>query len=165
MENYLSPSQFFDYGQAVFARRPNHRLHFLLLGVLTILYLGYANWHIVWGWELAHYQQVWAVNKPKHYAYTYQIGCNCRIGGPGPQSSEVNGEHITALTDLENPLTIEELFAFATKAIDEKADKLQIDYDKQLGYIKQISVDFRVEVYHDEFGVTVQDFEIISSNE
>ena len=54
--------------------------------------------------------------------------------------------------------SIEDLFAAVQDAIDQRVDKLQVEYDPSFGYPKLISIDPIENAVDEERGYTVSDF-------
>jgi hypothetical protein len=55
--------------------------------------------------------------------------------------------------------TVPDLFDFITQASDNGAEVVDVDYDVELGYPKQIDVDYMVDAIDDEACYRVSDFE------
>lgn len=108
----------------------------------------------------------WESQQLEEYAFSYERSCFCT---PLRQSSLVNdGEVIRSYDnlekvfvpndDLEDHVTIEDLFALVQEAIDEKADALSIEFDEDFGYPVRVSVNFSYAVADDEISYELKSF-------
>jgi hypothetical protein len=108
----------------------------------------------------------------QNYTYTMRIGCFC----PQDITSPVNVLVMSGKTDsvvyqrdgtpatnevFASVDTIEDLFTIIRKAIVDKADELNVEYDPILGYPSSISIDPIKTAIDEERGYTVMDFAIL----
>jgi hypothetical protein len=106
----------------------------------------------------------WAQAGIDTYRITLHYGCFCDFGDGRPVSVRVvDGEIAEAVVDGKPlrkresrgyPMTVEALFDFAETAKAD-ADKVELVFDRQLGYPTSISVDHDLNGDDDEFQVTV----------
>jgi len=113
--------------------------------------------------QLNQNEQKWASQKIRDYSYTLRIGCFCPPEITSPVLVEVRGgttKSVSYVSDgrqATNELfrkadTIEELFSVIRESIDQKVDKLTVEYDPSLGYPTEISID-PIETAIDEEGL------------
>jgi len=108
----------------------------------------------------------------RDYTYTLQINCFCPTDITSPvvmmvldgQTDSIvyqsDGQPATnAVFDDIN--TIEDLFAIIRDAINEKVDKLTVEYDANLGYPKAISIDPMENAVDEERAYSILDFAIL----
>lgn len=121
--------------------------------------------------ELRRAQTRWARSGVRDYAYTVRIlafapgvqrparvtvqdGRTVSItpGDDDPTPLENNGQVFTTYA------TADDLFALVQRAIDARADSLDVDYDPVLGYPTRITIDYIRLAADDELGVQVSQF-------
>ncbi len=95
----------------------------------------------------------WNQNKPAHYSYVLQRTCFCPREYNDPIEIRVlNGVVQKAMLPLDHEplpsvrmdeaLTINNLFDVIHKAVDKKAAKIDVTYDRQYGYPTSIAIDW-----------------------
>jgi len=106
-------------------------------------------------------RQTWFSNMYFHYRFEFRNNCQTCENTYKPSIVEVwhglqvaatykdTGETV-ALENLYEFLPIEQLFLWALDAIDGNADVVDITYDPQLGYPKEIHIDWDTKSIDDE---------------
>ena len=108
----------------------------------------------------------------RNYTYTLQIGCFCPSDITSPVTVMVldgetysvvyqrDGQPVTnSVFDAVN--TIEDLFKIIRDAINEKVDKLTVEFDPILGYPETISIDPMETAVDEERAYTILDFALL----
>ena len=119
--------------------------------------------------ELRQNEQKWTSQKTRDYSYTLRIGCFCPPEITSPVLVEVRGgttksvSYVSDGREATNELfrkadTIEELFSVIRESIDQKVDKLTVEYDPSLGYPTEISIDPIETAIDEERAYTVSNF-------
>ena len=146
---------------------------FILYGVLSIT--GCSNHYSDNKHLLKENEEKWTEQSQlfmQNYTYTLKISCFCpnKITSPvfvmvlaGKTDSVVyQSDGQPATESVFNAVDrIEDLFTVIKNAIDQKVDKLMVEYDPVLGYPRQISIDHNEKAYDDETSYTVLDFAIL----
>jgi hypothetical protein len=65
------------------------------------------------------------------------------------------GEPVT--TELYHAMTVEQLFAVVSDALDQNAYSVAVEYDDDWGYPRDIYIDYDREMVDDELSITAQD--------
>jgi hypothetical protein len=108
-------------------------------------------------------QQRWTDLGPVSYRMTLTSSCGERMGlgvfrvTVTPRGIEV--QPVDRWSDDTAVQTVPDLFDFITQASDNGAEVVDVDYDVELGYPKQIDVDYMVDAIDDEACYRVSDFE------
>jgi hypothetical protein len=152
-----------------------YRLLFAVVFVCLLFTCGCAN-------PLSDLKQLLKENEEKwteqsqlfsrNYTYTLQIGCFCPNDITSPVNVIVlNGETYSVVYQsdgqtvtnsvLDAVNTIEDLFKIIRNAINEKVDKLTVEYDPILGYPKTISIDPIETAVDEERAYTILDFALL----
>jgi hypothetical protein len=122
--------------------------------------------------DLRRAQTRWARAGVRDYAYTVRVSAFA----PGVQRpariTVQNGRAISITPGDDEPIplenngqifaaydTVEDLFAVIQRAIDTRADSLNVDYDPVLGYPTRITIDYIRLAADDELGIQVSQFE------
>jgi len=72
--------------------------------------------------------------------------------------SETNEENTVSYQNLD---TIEKIFEIIERASERKAERLNVEYDKTLGYPLQVTIDERFDTGDDEISVTIKSLEVV----
>lgn len=108
----------------------------------------------------------WESQELDEYAFSYERSCFCT---PLRQSSLVeDGEVIRSYDnldkvfipndDLEDNITIEDLFALVQEAIDREADALSVEFNEDFGYPVRVAVNFSYATADDEISYELTSF-------
>lgn len=109
----------------------------------------------------------WRQNKPRSYSYTLQRSCFCMPEFLKPIQIEILGNTVTRATvegvplPLErraNALTVEGLFEIIREAIDDKAHRIDVQYDAEYGFPRSISIDRNAMMADEEVYYTATEF-------
>jgi len=106
-------------------------------------------------------KEKWALKNIKSYQYQYSVGCFCmeemmmnkQVTVSNGVTTEAfflqTSEYLTPeqLTRVKN---VGELFDVVEQAINLKADKLSVTYNKDYGYPETISIDYNTKAVDDE---------------
>jgi len=125
--------------------------------------------------------QKWKTSQITHYRFSLKISCFCGFYDDMPVIVEVEDNEVVSVVDNKGNIvsitensdgtyneyahfadrfTIEGLFAYVRKALQE-ADEVNIQYDKDFGFPKQIGIDWRKYTVDDEIGLSITNFEVI----
>ena len=109
----------------------------------------------------------WSSQDVDHYQYRFQrTGCECLAEWTRPYIVEVDGAQIIesrdAATGIPAPesfqaLTVANLFALISDAIERDAHVLSVVYDRRAGYPAVIVVDYDKQIADDEFTIYASD--------
>lgn len=110
----------------------------------------------------------WRQKQPEHYGYTLQRSCFCTAEYRKPIAIEVQHERVqTAYLLPEKTLlpweritdavTVEGLFEVIRKAIEDKAARIDVEYDATYGYPSSISIDPNTATADDEMYFTASE--------
>lgn len=122
--------------------------------------------------RLERSRERWQDARITAYRFTSVTSCECIPGFVGPVEIEVVDGRITALTPVQETVTvpeehwpafptIEELFDRIEDAIARRAHQLDVDYDPLLGHPTQIGLDLDGQMVDDELGVRVSALTIL----
>ena len=114
----------------------------------------------------------WRQTQPANYSYTLQRSCFCTPEFRKPIAIEVTSGQVQKATLVpegtllpwergEEALTIEGLFDVVRKAIDTKASRIDVEYDKTYGYPTSISLDPHTELADDEMYYTATELKAV----
>ena len=110
-------------------------------------------------------REMWRSRGTEEYTLIYQINCFCTPESRGPfevlvkDGSIVSVKYDGEVVDPEgrNFYTIDGLFGLLDEAIDRPADKIDVTYDKRLGYPTEFYIDYSFGMADEEMGATVLD--------
>jgi hypothetical protein len=110
----------------------------------------------------------WAARAPSSYEIVLRrTGCECtpamlatvrvtvRDGEVQAVIDIQTGEPVT--TELYHAMTVEQLFAVVSDALDQNAYSVAVEYDDDWGYPRDIYIDYDREMVDDELSITAQD--------
>lgn len=110
----------------------------------------------------------WAARAPSSYEIVLRrTGCECtpamlvtvrvtvRDGDVQSVSDVQTGEPVT--TEPYHAMTVEQLFAVVSDALDRNAYSVNVEYDDDWGYPRDIYIDYDREMVDDELSITAQD--------
>ncbi len=147
----------------------------LLVPLAALLLVGCSGGSSVGSGEAADLRRAqtrWARAGVSDYAYTIRVIAFAPGVGRPARVTVQNGRTISITpgdadpTPLENNgqvfaryATVDDLFAVIQRAIDTRADSLDVEYDPVLGYPTAITIDYIRLAADDELGVQVSQFE------
>jgi hypothetical protein len=119
--------------------------------------------------ELTAARQKWASAAMASYEYTFQASCFCEEAFRQPVTFRVvegRGVLTNAVPDRVRQLferydTFEKLFEFVEMALERRAFKTSVRYDRDRGYPSVVDVDYRELAKDDEMRFTVTGFKIL----
>ncbi|MBD2505038.1 DUF6174 domain-containing protein [Anabaena azotica] len=122
--------------------------------------------------QLTFNRNLWNKQNISSYRYTLSNSCFCITDARGPVIIEVRNGKTTSITSVAtgNPVnpdffqnydTIPKLFNVIQDAIARQASSLTVSYDHQLGYPKQINIDYDAQIADEELFLTVENFQVI----
>jgi hypothetical protein len=110
----------------------------------------------------------WSSQDVEHYQYKFQrTGCECLPEWTRPYIVEVDGAQVLAsrdaVTGMPAPesfhaLTVGDLFALISDAIERDAHVLSVVYDRRAGFPAAIVIDYDNQIADDEFTIHASDF-------
>jgi hypothetical protein len=108
-------------------------------------------------------REKWLARGSRDYSATVTKACFC--GVTGPVAIVVNADTITSATQVSNgqavdprvTVSVSQLFDFIARAIDDRAERLDVTYDDTLGFPRSVSYDGDSRVADDEISFTVTD--------
>jgi hypothetical protein len=119
--------------------------------------------------DLESARQLWHQQNLHTYAYTIQSSCFCV--NVHPRYVFVLNDKVAGVLDLETlaPLdkdlyggTIEDLFTFVQKAVDQHAETIRAQYDATKGFPTAIDYDGAAQIADDEVSIRVSDVHPVS---
>ncbi|MDJ0616081.1 MAG: DUF6174 domain-containing protein [Calothrix sp. MO_192.B10] len=116
--------------------------------------------------------RLWRKQGISNYRYTFSNGCFCLPEARGPVVIEVRNGVTTSITDANTgePVneeffqsfnTIPKLFLTIRDAIARRADRVDVEYDRTLGYPTNIAIDFSFQIADEELFITVENLEVL----
>ncbi len=98
-------------------------------------------------------QSLWTTKRPTTYRFTFNWLCFCSQEYTAPVEIQVENNAIKSIVDAgttnavpmarwKDYKTIDGLFAFIQEAVGRNADKIDATYDAQLGYPKNVEIDY-----------------------
>ena len=114
-------------------------------------------------------REKWTAQGITHYSFNLAVGCFCVFRNQMPLAIEVkDGKVISILDNAGQPVpqfaetfdsynTIEKLFS----KLNDKADKITVEYNKQYGYPESIYIDYIEKAVDDEISFTVSNFTVL----
>lgn len=121
--------------------------------------------------ELQRNRARWEARGPASYSYVYQARCFCGPSAVEPARVVVRegrvvsvvsveaGEPVEPATLGEGDLTVDGLFDAVAAALEREPAHLDVTYDEELGFPRDVFFDFRERVADEEFGFGVTDLE------
>jgi hypothetical protein len=150
---------------------------FSLFWLLVLLPLGVAGSCSVLGLDdyegerdrLDAARAVWRAQERGDYTFVLQRSCFCG-GGTEPAVVTVEGGERVSVTVVQTGepvpaefaqyyLTVDELFDFIEDAIDRKAHRITVEYDRDVGYPVHIFIDYEENTIDEEMGFDASAFE------
>jgi hypothetical protein len=117
--------------------------------------------------DLEEARRTWTSQGIESYSFEVSQVCFCGPDVRGPLNVVVLQGQVASVTDAETgeprtpnpvvPLTVEALFERVEDALDRDADGLEVTYDPQLGYPREIAIDFVEMAIDDEVTYTASD--------
>lgn len=118
--------------------------------------------------ELETHRKIWQAQNISDYEYTFNKMCFCPPPANVPVKVLVKNNSVNRIFNLEtnqpidNPdltfyQSIDRLFEFIEEAIQKGADKIDVNYDKNLGYPISISIDYLEMAADDEVSFSATD--------
>ncbi len=117
--------------------------------------------------------RLWRRQGISNYRYTFSNGCFCIPEARGPVVIEVRDGVTTSITDAKTgePVsneeffqsfnTIPKLFLTIRDAIARRADRIDVEYDRTLGFPTNIAIDFSFQIADEELFITVENLEVL----
>ncbi len=114
-------------------------------------------------------REKWAAQGITHYSFNLHVGCFCAFRDQMPLAIEVKDGKVISITDSAGQSvdqfaeifdaynTIEKLF----NKLDEKADKITVEYNAEQGYPQSIYIDYIEQAADDEISFTVSNFTVL----
>jgi hypothetical protein len=123
--------------------------------------------------ELGRADARWSAGKPMAYEFTLSPSCEgCPPRAQGPESYRFRVEHGTGtLIDNVTPArraafetlsTVEGQLAHLRRALEQRPDSADIDYNPRLGYPVRVRIDMRRYFSDDELGFSISGFKVLS---
>ncbi|HNP73356.1 MAG TPA: DUF6174 domain-containing protein [Kouleothrix sp.] len=146
-------------------------LGLVLLGAALALLVGWGYGSFQLGGQLQRYRARWAARVPAAYRYTLRVGCFCPPEVTQPVEVTVRDAAVIALVgassrqpvrgaQLDEAAPIEQLFVLIQRAIDQGADRVDVQYDPEFGYPRAIAIDYMRDASDDEVTYTIEKFEV-----
>lgn len=105
---------------------------------------------------------VWQAQGPTSYVFVLQRSCFCGGGTQPARVTVEDGQRVSVtVVDTGEPvpaefeqyyLTVDELFDFVEDAIDRKAHRITVEYDRDVGYPVSIFIDYQENAIDEEMG-------------
>jgi hypothetical protein len=122
--------------------------------------------------QLQSHRQLWQSQQIANYQYTYVWHCFCPYPANTPFKVLVKNKLVASASNLQTnqPLeiselspvkSIDQLFEVIERAIDRRAEQIDVKYDPQLGYPTSIAIDYLKLVADDEVGYSVKDLVVL----
>lgn len=112
-------------------------------------------------------QELWSARGPASYAYVYEVNCFCASPALDPVRITVESGVVTGAVraetgeELEGEFpTVEALFERIRDAIDRGAYQISAGYDPDLGYPRDVFIDYRKNTIDEEFGFLASGLEV-----
>ena len=110
----------------------------------------------------------WAARAPSSYELVLRrTGCECTPAMLATVRITVRDRDVQAVidvdtgdpvtTELYHALTVEQLFAVVSDALNQNAHSVTVEYDDDWGYPRDIYIDYDREMVDDELSITAQD--------
>lgn len=123
--------------------------------------------------ELDAARRLWARRGLTSYDYTVEQMCYCDqvtvrptvvtvLNGVVHSAYHLPDRSAVAPEHLQRFPTVESLFATVQRAIDRKADRLEVTYDRERGYPTLIDVDYSTGVADDEYRVRARNLQPVT---
>ncbi|MBE9206570.1 hypothetical protein IQ244_08585 [Nostoc sp. LEGE 06077] len=117
-------------------------------------------------------RRLWNQQNIRNYRYTLSNSCFCAPAARGPVIITVKNGIATSITTttgepVSNPefferyKTIPKLFNVIADAIARKADRIDVQYNRKLGYPTQISIDYSFQQADEELFLTIENFQAL----
>lgn len=149
-------------------RRNNPTLHCIVRAIAVIATLSACNGFLSPTEELSDARKRWAANGPAAYSIDIFRSCECTAEMSGPvvvnvQNGSVQSRAYRAggvVPPNMAPLFpgVEGLFDLIANAAKQKPHRLEVRYDRDLGYPAWITIDYDRAVADDEFTYSVMTF-------
>lgn len=111
-------------------------------------------------------RELWTARGPTSYAFVYEVNCFCASPALDPVRITVESGVVTGAVrvetgeELEGEFpTVEALFERIRDAIDREAYQISAGYDPDLGYPRDVFIDYRRNTIDEEFGFLASDLE------
>nr|WP_044501101.1 DUF6174 domain-containing protein [Nostoc sp. PCC 7107] len=122
--------------------------------------------------QLRFNRRLWNQQNIRNYRYTLSNSCFCVPEARGPVIITVKNGITTSITTttgvpVSNPefferyKTIPKLFNVIADAIARRADNIDVQYKNQLGYPRQISIDYSFQQADEELYLTIENFQAL----
>lgn len=110
----------------------------------------------------------WSARAPSSYEIVLRrTGCECTPEMLAPVRVTVRAGDVQSVIDVEtgepvttepyHAMTVEQLFAVVSNALDQNAYSVTVEYDDDWGYPRDIYIDYDSEMVDDELSITAQD--------
>lgn len=120
--------------------------------------------------ELERHRSLWEEQAVDDYRYVASRGCFCPVELVAPVIVEVRDGRVTSRTykDSGEPVAemhaerwppIEGVFDIVQDALDEDADSISVEYDRERGFPTSISIDYMQEAADEELTYEAGEFE------
>ncbi|MBU7583131.1 MAG: hypothetical protein KAF91_09525 [Nostoc sp. TH1S01] len=122
--------------------------------------------------QLRRNRRLWNQQNIRNYRYTLSNSCFCTPEARGPviitvkngitaSITTTTGEPVSNPEFFERYKTIPKLFNVIADAIARKADNIDVQYNNQLGYPTQISIDYSFQQADEELYLTIENFQTL----
>ena len=121
--------------------------------------------------RFAQYRQQWSAAGIRDYRMTVKLhgawssgaaDVQVRNGAPVLVSPRKRGDHTIPAEAFRSYDTVEELFAVIERALEQEADRLEVNYHRSVGVPVYADVDVRFSWADDEHGFSVEDFRVLN---
>ena len=119
--------------------------------------------------ELERNRARWEDRGPASYSYVYEARCFCGPSAVEPARVVVREGRVVSVTSVESgdpvepatledgDLTVDGLFDAVAAALEREPAHLEVTYDEELGFPRDVFFDFRERTVDEEFGFAVTD--------
>ena len=119
--------------------------------------------------ELDKHRALWQANRPQDYSFELTPLCFCPQEYVQPVRIRVANGVVASVTYVESGktpdhdrferyVTVDGLFAVIQEGIDRKASRITVSYDPEIGYPKDVSIDYVANMADEEYAFTAANY-------